>query len=226
MLKWARRIFVFLVLGAIVNVAVAWGCVVAHGEVSNDFEIYCHPGKPASRIYSFSLIGYQIVSDNDVDAPMYTLLFGLAGDKPEPYTGWMWWPKVRTWEGGHIGVGWPAPALCATVTQEWGPIGEPGGRKVHTRLDYGYMPEMTQLPDSLFQDRIPMIFPYRPVWAGFAANTLLYGAVLAAIAWCARYVRRARRLRRGQCPACGYPRGTSPVCTECGEALAGWASGP
>ncbi len=64
--------------------------------------------------------------------------------------------------------------------------------------------------------------PLTPLWPGFAINTLLYAPIL----WLLfltpgllRRWRRIRRIRRGQCPACAYPIGTSPVCTECGHEL-------
>lgn len=34
-----------------------------------------------------------------------------------------------------------------------------------------------------------------------------------------RQLRRAYRARQGRCPTCGYPRGVSTVCTECGSPL-------
>ena len=51
---------------------------------------------------------------------------------------------------------------------------------------------------------------------GFAINTLFYAGVLWVL-FCGPFaLRRMIRRRRGQCPACAYPIGQSPVCTECG----------
>jgi hypothetical protein len=62
----------------------------------------------------------------------------------------------------------------------------------------------------------PRVLPLRPIWRGFMLNSLLYGGLI----WLAFFGRpmwtQARRRRRGQCPACGYPTGTSPRCSECG----------
>jgi hypothetical protein len=33
--------------------------------------------------------------------------------------------------------------------------------------------------------------------------------------------RRSLRVKRGLCPACAYPVGVSPVCTECGGCVRG-----
>ena len=61
--------------------------------------------------------------------------------------------------------------------------------------------------------------PIRPLWPGFAVNTLFYAAAL----WMASrgpfVLRRYVRVRRHLCSACGYPVGVSAVCTECGGAV-------
>ncbi len=222
MRKWTGRILVFLLLGAIVNVAVAWGIVIAHGDVTCETieEYWRKTDRFRVRVYVHSRFGYRVVSDNDINAPLYALVAAMDSQgSPARYDGWLWWSKERTWDGGHIGVGWPAPALSATVTQEWGPIDEPGGRRIHTLLRHGYTRDKGRLPRALLYETIPMVFPYRPVWAGLTANSSLYAAVIAAAAICAGALKRAARLRRGLCPACAYPRGSSPVCTECGEPL-------
>jgi hypothetical protein len=59
--------------------------------------------------------------------------------------------------------------------------------------------------------------PLRPLWPGFAINTIFYAAILLALFFAPGSVRRMIRRRRGLCPACAYPVGTSPVCTECGK---------
>jgi len=61
--------------------------------------------------------------------------------------------------------------------------------------------------------------PFAPLWPGFAINTLFYAGVLWML-FCGPFaLRRMIRRRRGQCPACAYPIGQSPVCTECGAAV-------
>jgi hypothetical protein len=62
----------------------------------------------------------------------------------------------------------------------------------------------------------PRSLPLRPIWPGFAINTMFYAGVLWML-FCGPFaLRRMIRRRRGQCPACTYPIGQSPVCTECG----------
>ncbi len=59
------------------------------------------------------------------------------------------------------------------------------------------------------------ILPLRPIWPGFAVNTLFYAALL----WFPFVLRRFIRVKRGRCPACAYPMGESAMCSECGKAL-------
>ncbi len=61
--------------------------------------------------------------------------------------------------------------------------------------------------------------PLRPIWPGFAINTLFYATLLWLLAWGPFPLRRSLRLRRGLCPTCAYPMGESAVCTECGRLL-------
>jgi hypothetical protein len=62
----------------------------------------------------------------------------------------------------------------------------------------------------------------RPIWPGFAINTTFYAAILwmlFAFPFTVRRWHRRRRINRGLCPACAYPVGTNPHCTECGKPL-------
>jgi hypothetical protein len=59
--------------------------------------------------------------------------------------------------------------------------------------------------------------PLRPIWPGFAINTLFYAAILWLLFALPGALRRWRRIKRGLCPACAYPVGASDLCTECGK---------
>jgi hypothetical protein len=63
------------------------------------------------------------------------------------------------------------------------------------------------------------VFGLKPLWPGFAINTIFYAAILWLLFAAPGFVRRRLRVRRGQCPACAYPVGASDVCTECGAQL-------
>ena len=60
----------------------------------------------------------------------------------------------------------------------------------------------------------------RPLWLGIALDTLCSCAVVALAIFAIGSVRTHVRRARSQCPACGYPTGSSQACTECGFLLA------
>lgn len=64
---------------------------------------------------------------------------------------------------------------------------------------------------------IALHFPLRPLWGGLAINTAIYGSIVWLLTGGVVVARRSVRRRRNQCEGCGYPRGVSPVCTECGR---------
>lgn len=76
------------------------------------------------------------------------------------------------------------------------------------------MPPPPPLAPSQTADRL---LPLRPLWPGFATNSVFY-AVIAWLLWMlfTMAMRMQRRLRR-RCGGCAYPIGVSPVCTECGR---------
>ncbi len=59
--------------------------------------------------------------------------------------------------------------------------------------------------------------PLRPIWPGFALNTLFYAAIPWLLIPGPFALRRFLRVRRGLCPKCAYPMGGSAVCSECGN---------
>ncbi len=61
--------------------------------------------------------------------------------------------------------------------------------------------------------------PLRPLWPGFAVNTIFYATILWLLIPGPFILRRFLRLRRGLCPKCAYPMGESAVCTDCGGEL-------
>lgn len=72
---------------------------------------------------------------------------------------------------------------------------------------------------ALVRHRGPIVLPVVPRWIGFVVDTLFYAALAAAILAAWRWMIRRGRLKRGLCPVCKYPIGSSAVCSECGEEL-------
>ena len=104
-------------------------------------------------------------------------------------------------------LGWPARSLWS----HWYKL-DPGDTPP-TYGSGGYILELEP-----WEGFVPRALPVRPIWPGFAINTLFY----AAIVWMpfAPFVlRRHIRRKRGRCLKCGYDlRGAEhEVCPECGQ---------
>jgi hypothetical protein len=78
-------------------------------------------------------------------------------------------------------------------------------------------------PPGLLTGDDQRALPTRPIWLGFAINTIFYAAILALLFYGPGKVRRLIRIRRSQCPACGFiiASGTcaNGLCSECGAKL-------
>ena len=104
-----------------------------------------------------------------------------------------------SWTVEHISCGWP---LLCLEGERWAT---------------GWVPAVWENRQVLFVRGA--LFPYRPRWFAFTLNSLFLGMV-ACLLMCGPFaLRRYVRRLRGLCPACAYPIGTSPVCTECGETI-------
>ena len=68
-------------------------------------------------------------------------------------------------------------------------------------------------------EMISMGLPTEVIWPEFLVNTLFHGGILWLLLLGPFALRRFLRLRRGLCPKCAYPMGESAVCTECGGVL-------
>ncbi len=95
-------------------------------------------------------------------------------------------------------------------------IRSPDAKRTTTWISAGGpMPSALRPRNRVTQFRIPL----RPLWPGFAVNTILYATILWLLIPGPFVLRRFIRVKRGLCPACAYPRGDSSVCSECGKAL-------
>ena len=185
---------VFLLAGAVVNVAVAWGCALwsnVSGPLSfrsQRLEISwkLEPLTRAPHTWTSEASGFgytkfitttALVADTG-DARRWT----FRNVRPTMVSAEAGWP-VRCLRGVRPALGLPVP---------WSWLKPKPGRQL--MLD--------------------------PIWPGFAFNTLFYAAIL----WLAIpgpfALRRLIRRRRGLCPACGYDlrHGEHKACPECGGA--------
>ncbi len=106
------------------------------------------------------------------------------------------------WRGAYnrIAIGWPLRSVDDVV---W---------KLGTDASPDFM--RSKVPT----DRRSRVFAFRPIWPGFAINTIFYAAILWMLTLGPFIVRRVIRRKRGRCIKCGYDlRGAEhTVCPECG----------
>ena len=226
MKRWFTRLAVFLLLGAIVNVAVAWGCAVWVDPTKGEDEI----GFRSSGQHTWEFVRTV--------APGTTLLWSTRGWRKEPLgipdhgpapEGFVpSWTDLGVATSEFIDIvdrspdslvlerrwlhcfGWPRRSLWS----HWHRIDDPG-EPAPVYTSGGYV-----LSLEPWMNFIPRALPARPIWSGFTINTIFYAALLWLLAFGPLAARRFIRHKRGRCIKCGYDlRGTSGGgggCPECG----------
>ena len=188
MKRLALKLSLFLLLGAIINVAVAWSLYAFLRVI-----VVNHQG-----VISFAPTD-PVFWQTDVSSQPGALLIDAEswklGPTPPPL------PKVPSWSATRrpptalrqgireVAYGWPM--LC-----------------VYSRSNVGWTGRENGLPRT-------------PIWGGMAFNSLVFAiaAWVGFTSFRAIGLRRRIRMKRGLCPACAYPIGSSAVCTECGAAV-------
>ncbi len=204
---------IFLLAGAVVNVAVAWVITASStypgwsrtATVLNNVEwphsVPSHWPERATTIqpeaFGWRLDRYQAGTSEERDGEIWaTEQFCLD----------------------IVRVGWPCYALQTenwidfVVPQQPGDVG-------HHRFDG--QPRRTWWLCGIWLTPNMKSLPLRPIWLGFTVNTIFYAAVLWLLIPGPFVLRRVIRVKRGLCPKCAYPTGESDVCSECGKALPG-----
>ena len=213
------KLVVFLLLGAVVNVVVAWGCALwssnAEGSdgtpVSSAESLWPQylteagwpPVHHAARRegHGFGLTIIEVRSEvrgggEDVSSYDFTREFGVL--------------EINR-------CGWPMRALQWQVHGTGGPRALALVREAEKRagLRKGLeCPKVIPLRDERWRHRIPVI----PVTIGLIANTLFYALVFW-LMWSAPFAtRRLIRRRCDKCVCCGYDlrHADHEVCPECG----------
>jgi hypothetical protein len=223
----AIRVAVFLILGAAVNVAVAWGCASLSAM------------GPADSLASSITFSYgQWLMQIEREAGFGRERLGLAGSlgpfrvdtelrSVSPADSWRAPPAyeaVPSWSrlgparsGAHRMVdaeeaaGWPLKSMWAAVVESRGQ-----GWITLSSTAIHFAGWTTPMADGTVHSQ--RLLPLLPIWRGFAINTFLYSAILALLFYPPRVIRRAIRARRGLCTSCGYDlRGAAHErCPECG----------
>jgi hypothetical protein len=223
-----------LLLGAVINVAVAWACAVwidgGRPFIASAVEGVTAREHPRWQVALGRRAGATVIRSTASGIPRPPVL--LPADATQEET--------RAWLGGAGGSlgrpdvvevpGWSRAAVPPDESDYQGRAvwedarGWPMVCLVSYSLDFGGRPEApwaldlggTQGPAGLRR-----VLPLRPLAVGVAANTVFYAVVLWSAVLGPSAVRRFIRRRRHLCPACGYPIGESRLCTECGRKVRG-----
>ena len=220
-------ILMFVLAGAVVNVAVAWGIALGvnpYGRpLANEFHALNRTTLfKVAQITAFGTMSYSCRRNP-----------GPRGGRDFPTMH----DALPRWASRHqiysaagntiIGSGWPLPVFSASIhSVGHGSFDYEVFGGIETPLEpfaYGgiKLPKGRRLPPGLGLpgSAMPRVVPLRPIWLGFAVNTIFYAALLWVLIPGPFALRRLIRIRRGLCPACAYPRGQLEMCSECGEVL-------
>ena len=222
-----RRLFklaLFLLLGAVVNVAVAWGfAIFEQRHLSRDVEINCSAGIAWAFVHADERIGttwfYVGVREVEQQHMGSALIKGWATFEQaeralRPISpGWLFqlykrearqYPLSQLDPRHFMTHGWPNRSLSCEIISN--------NSKWTTNASHGGLSVASQ---GNFSDHI---LPLRPIWPGFAINTILYAAMLWLLTLGPFAARRMIRRKRGLCIKCGYDlRGVEhEKCPECG----------
>jgi hypothetical protein len=219
------RLSVFLLLGAILNIAVAWGCAI-WGTLPDDAgQLYVAGDPPRWTFQLDEGFGAQRIKSSPTDE-FKNFAFGIMPIRRAVPS----WSRVgqpsddaqsTTVEDGR---GWPVIGLRSTMIFEDQDV-DAGW----TRASNGsfHIPETWnvrngfRIRDGTRSEDISLL-PLRPIWPGFAINTIFFAAILWLLFALPFTIRRRRRIKRGLCVRCGYSlRGNSGcgTCPECGAAI-------
>ena len=232
-----RRIFIaaiFLLAGAVVNVAVAWWCAMtsfsAHTEQA--IAVYDSTIWQVDRISRTGAVVFVSVwSRGRTVGPSRLTAQQVRGSgffEADPAELLADWTRIVSptpeFESGEVSRetqavsarGLPMLALWCETTRR-------GAGRIRGGFDTGSLPLnhwrwLKRIPGGSFLAN-PRVLPLRPLWPGFAVNTLFYAVVLWLLIPGPFVLRRLIRRRRGLCPACAYPMGESAVCSECGKRI-------
>ena len=201
----AIKLVLFLLAGVIINIAVAWGCIIFVAPFPIPF-------------------GESLASDHDRE---HLIALGW-----EPKGGSR--TDLRQTVGQTFGLtcrmiremSKPGQSRLAVDASREFHAGFPMRSMFGEQLSIGEFGRSTWIfvsgrpaPEWRSDLEQPRTLPFTPIWPGFAINTIFYAAVLWVLSAVPGKVRRWRRIKRGQCASCGYSlRGTPEIekCPECG----------
>ena len=187
------KLVVFLLLGAIVNVAVAWGCVWGghHKNLTRH-----RPTEDDIRWWYLHVPEGFPISPGEVEE---THDFGVNGTIM-----WERWPAPNFTNSLRMRAGLPMRALEGSIWAD--------GSK-------GQVPKIERQLMIVLNDQRSL--PFYPLLPGFTINTIFYAAILWLLTLGPFTAHRFIRRKRGRCIKCGYDlrHVEHDQCPECGMTI-------
>ena len=234
MRRWLLTTLVLLLLGAIINVAIAWASALWVDGMPVERIAKLRPGitqidQPRWRVRVVTRVSSTTVQSEATDAP--PLGAPHHPDTTEEETrAWVRAEEARVPNSVVVGV--PCWSRTATppleIDYRSGNLMEDArGWPMRSLMWLRVVQSLDNTDDRQWGVDIgdtqgplgtPRVLPLRPIPLGFIVNSLLYASILFVLVTGLLGLRRVIRRRRGHCIACGYDlRGDiNHGCPECG----------
>jgi len=225
------KLALFLLFGAIVNVAVAWGCakwiMLDPVEDTHSFGIDFRDGNDW-RLSTTRSNGALLISSGWGDFEFLKgwprLNFKTATSQINMHFKFIHTPVDKQLELTPprrilTAYGWPSLALWSAYEFQGDVLISIFSPQSWT-IKSGFRISGEQFTRRNI-DTIPRTLPYRPIWPGFAINTIFYAVILWLLTLAPFSARRIIRRKRGLCIKCGYDLRNveHEKCPECGNEL-------
>ncbi|MCH8344945.1 MAG: hypothetical protein IH983_13290 [Planctomycetes bacterium] len=187
-----RRLFtlvLFLLLGAVVNVAVAWGCVYFQATPWDDVEFLKDPNVQSlqdNHIRVYDTLEDEQLRQFGVFDSEYVAKLDESRERSSGWFSFAW--RTR--------CGWP---LLSLDGGRWSTLEFNESKGRHKFVATFHKTVIPVNPAVLLGDL--EYLPLRPIWPGFAVNTLFYAAILWLLIPVPFVLRRLIRHKRGLCVA-------------------------
>lgn len=202
---------VFLLLGAVVNVAVAWGCAL--------FALYDQPYEQQDELPSYDAmrLAHAVFPEHDITAKEISgRRYAVGGIQIDSIT---WHNRPPPEQRPRILRSLVIKNIDATAHRSGWPLACLWGYTKGARAGESSFSQYLVTPPQWISDKATL--PTKPLWIQFTVNTAVFGSMLFAV-WLMSLGTlqwwRWRRIHRGLCPKCAYPVGERDFCTECGAA--------
>ncbi len=213
-------IAIFLLLGAVVNVAVAWVCAILA-----EWPAPLSPTDTDEPQWPRNVPAHWPPVRSDLEGKAFGLHLHRSTARRHHLDDKGSVLSSESYIIDLYRVGWPSAALQWDIWSEvefeisggLKSTNRFGGHPPYTAWLIGLKPPDLLIPQPNDQWRQLPICP--ATWLGLSANTFFYAGIVWLLIPGPFVLRRLIRRRRGLCPKCAYPMGESTVCTECGKLL-------